>query len=145
MMGSYVEPLPETLKETLNGHEPKLAMSTDLKRDGQFGEQWLIVTDGKVQVFELDGDLPRLAGELPLDQIAEVFAEPLIGGGSLVVKRTDGTFEELLRYTNTHARKFAQVAKALNSLVKGEELPPYEEDTRRCPNCGFPLEHGTKV
>lgn len=53
-MGSYVEPLPETLKGTINEHEPKLAMVTDLKTDGQFGEQWLIVTDGKVQVFELE-------------------------------------------------------------------------------------------
>jgi ATP-binding cassette subfamily B protein len=144
-MGSYVEPLPETLKDTINGHEPKLAMATDLKTDGRFGEQWLIVTDGKVQVFELDGEELKLANELPLEQISEVFVEPLIGGGALMVKRVDGAIEELLRYTNTHARKFAQVAKALNNLVKGEELPPYEEDTRRCPNCGFPLEHGTKV
>ncbi|MFN3421850.1 MAG: ABC transporter transmembrane domain-containing protein, partial [Armatimonadota bacterium] len=144
-MGSYVEPLPETLKETFNGCEPKLAISTDLKRDGQFGEQWLIVSDGKVQVFDLDEGKPKLDSELPLAQIAEVYAEPLIGGGALMVKRTDGSVEELIRYTNTHARKFAQVAKALNSLVKDEELPPYEEDTRRCPNCGFPLEHGTKV
>lgn len=144
-MGSYVEPLPETLKETFNGREPKLAMSTDLKRDGQFGEQWLIVSDGKVQVFDLDEGRPKLDSELPLAQIAEVYAEPLIGGGALMVKRTDGSVEELIRYTNTHARKFAQVAKALNSLVKDEELPPYEEDTRRCPRCGFPLEHGTNV
>ncbi|MEJ7612998.1 MAG: hypothetical protein SQA66_05095, partial [Candidatus Fervidibacter sacchari] len=143
-MGSYVEPLPETLKGTINEHEPKLAMVTDLKTDGQFGEQWLIVTDGKVQVFELEGEEPRLANEISLEQISEVFVEPLIGGGALMVKRIDGAVEELLRYTNTHARKFAQVAKALNNLVKGEELPPYEEDTRRCPNCGFPLEHGTK-
>jgi len=129
-VGSYVEPLPETLKDTINGHEPKLAMATDLKTNGQFGEQWLIVTDGKVQVFELDGEELKLANELPLEQISEVFVEPLIGGGALMVKRVDGAIEELLRYTNTHARKFAQVAKALNNLVKGEELPPYEEDTK---------------
>ncbi|MCS7265422.1 MAG: ABC transporter ATP-binding protein/permease [Armatimonadetes bacterium] len=145
-MGSYyVEPLPETLKETINGNEPKLAMSTDMKRNGQFGEQWLVVANGKVQVFELDNGLPKIAGEFRLDQISEVFVEPLIGGGALMVKGTDGSFEELIRYTNTHARKFAQVAKALNSLIKGEEMPPYEEDTNRCPNCGLTLEHGTKV
>lgn len=144
-MGSYVEPFPETLKETFNGREPKLAMSTDLKRDGQFGEQWLIVSDGKVKVFDLDEGEPKLDSELSLAQIAEVYAEPLIGGGALMVKRTDGSIEELIRYTNTHAKKFAQVAKALNSLVKDEEPPPYEEDKRRCPNCGFPLEHGTNV
>jgi ATP-binding cassette subfamily B protein len=104
-MGNYVEPLPETLKDTINGHEPKLAMATDLKTDGQFGEQWLIVTDGRVQVFELDGEKPKLANEISLEQISEVFVEPLIGGGALMVRRKDGAVEELLRYTNTQIHK----------------------------------------
>ncbi len=142
---SYAEPLPETLREVVNGEQPKLALSTDVRRDGSFGEQWLLVTDNKLQVFDVRNGSAQLTEELPLDKIAEVIAEPLVGGGALWVKGTDGRFSELLRYSNTHARKFLQAARALNSLIKGEPIPPYEEDTHRCPQCGLPLEYGSKV
>ncbi len=142
---SYVEPLPEALQATLNGHEPQVALATDVRRDGTFGEQWLIVSDGKLQVFEVHNGTSQLAEEMSLTDIVEVIAEPLVGGGALLAKDKDGNLSELLRYSNTHARKFNHAARAINSLIKGEPLPPYEEDTRRCPQCGLPLEFGTKV
>lgn len=141
----YVEQLPQVLAEALNGVDTKIALESDIRLDGRFGEQWLVVTDGKAKVFDLTDGEAEIVNEIPLENISEALSEPLIGGGALVVKKVDGEFVELIRYTNTHARKFAQAAKALNSLIKGEEPPPYEEDTRRCPKCGFPLEHGTKV
>lgn len=141
----YVERLPQVLAEALNGADTKIALESDMRLDGRFGEQWLVVTDGKAKVFDLTDGKAEIVNEIPLENISEALSEPFIGGGALVVKKVDGEFVELIRYTNTHAHKFTQAAKALNSLIKGEEPPPYEEDTRRCPKCGFPLEHGTKV
>ncbi len=140
-----METLPHSLQAKLNSGEVQIALATDLTREGNFGEQWLVLTDGKLQVFDLTDGEGKVENELALGQLDEVQAESLIGGGSLIAKGKDGSITELVRYTNAHAKKFAQAAKAITSVLKGEEMPPYEEDRRRCPKCGFPLEHGTKV
>lgn len=142
---SYVETLPDSLKMKLNSDGVQVALATDLKQDGAFGEQWLVLANGKVQVFDLTDGEAKIVRELELTQLDEVQTENLIGGGALIAKQKDGSIKELLRYTNAHAKKFAQAAKALSNALKGEEMPPWDEDQKCCQNCGFPFEFGSKV
>ncbi|MFH1074297.1 MAG: hypothetical protein V1752_04325 [Candidatus Firestonebacteria bacterium] len=54
------EKLPSYLKETIknNLHEEKLllVLSSDIKSNGSFGEEWLVVTNKKLFVYSEKGE-----------------------------------------------------------------------------------------
>ncbi len=135
------EPLPEGL--SVEG-PVRLSVEADLRPDGSFGKELLVVTADKVRVVALDGATPSVRLELPFGELKEPKAESYFGGGALEVSH-NGARVELVRYTAARFPRFATAAKVLEKWLKGEkaELPP--DDARRCPTCGLPLEKGTKV
>jgi len=138
------EPLPESLKARVR--EPVRAWAAaDLRPDGSYGREWLVVTTDRVQVFAEDGiaePTPRL--DLPLRALSAPKMELFIGAGALEAV-CDGRTIELVRFTTSRARHFGAIARVLEKWAKGEaaELEPVEE--QRCPRCGLPLEKGTEV
>jgi hypothetical protein len=57
-MMKLLEPMPDAVKEkiVLSAEENELIrVSTDLNQDGNFGEQWLIVTEKRVIVAATEG------------------------------------------------------------------------------------------
>ncbi|MCC6443842.1 MAG: ABC transporter ATP-binding protein [Armatimonadetes bacterium] len=118
-----------------------LSASSDIGADARFGEQWLVITGSRLMVVSGNGHgnghSPLL--EMPVKGITEVKAENLVGNGILEVT-ANGRPVEVLRYSNTQARKFTRVAKALEEFAKeGKELKVEEDDETfrtRCRNCG---------
>lgn len=134
-----------SLPEGLSISEPvRLCLEADLRPDGTFGREWLVATDNRVRVYAENGAVvePRL--DLPLKDLSEPKTENLIGGGALRVER-DGVRLELVRYTNAKAPSFASAAGLLDKWLKGEEGEAPEEERKRCPKCGMPLERGSAV
>ena len=135
------EPLPEGL--SVEG-PVRLSVEADLRPDGSFGRELLVVTAEKVRVVTLDDAAPTVRLELPLSELKEPKAESFFGGGAIEVLH-DGTRLELVRYSAARARRFATAAKMLDKWLKGEEAHLPEAEEERCPRCGLPLEKGTKV
>ena len=160
---------PPTLLETtllpLFSREQSVAVvQTDLDLAGQFAEEWLVLTDERLMVYNLTSDAVDLQLEMPVDTLTKVQVEGLIGGGALVVE-TEDTSIEVLRYSNAQQRKFSRIASYLNEVIayretlrsessnganaehekKKPELLPDKLNDRRCSSCGLPLPEGTKV
>ncbi len=142
---SYVEDIPPGLGRHLSGDGVQVALETDVTPEGSFGTWWLIAQNGSVAVYSVEGEGVSLEKSVPFSEIKEFVAEPLIGGGALLARKKDGSRDELVRYSNAHAKKFAQAAKGLNHLLKGDSLPPWTEEVEKCKKCGFPLPFGSRV
>ena len=135
------EPLPAGFQLD----EPvRLSVEADLRPDGSFGRELLVVTAEKVHVVTVDGEAPTVRLELPLAELKEPKAESFFGGGALEVLRGEERIE-LVRYSAARARRFATAAKIIDKWLKGEEAELPEADDERCPRCGLPLDKGTKV
>lgn len=124
----------------------RLCAETDLRADGRFGREWLVIGEQHLWVLPEEDDgqevTPRV--KLTLAGLKEPKARTLVNGGALEISR-DGELIELVRYTNARAARFGAVAGALGKWLEGEEAEVPEEDDKRCPRCGLPLAEGTKV
>jgi len=137
----WKEPLPEGFQI----EEPvRICLLADLHPDGSFGKEWLVVTEKQIYVLAQNGAGVETRWQLPLEEISEPKVQNLIGGGTLEVAR-DGGRLALITYSNARAARFAAAAQMLEKWLKGEEAEIPEEEEKRCPRCGLPLEPGTKV
>lgn len=50
----YVDKLPKSIEMQLT-EQPLFHFGSDLMKDGQFGEQWLVLTEKEVSVWGTDG------------------------------------------------------------------------------------------
>jgi len=143
------EDLPESIQTSLNQLELsddgiELAVKSDVAPDGQFGERWLVMANGRLLVFSPDNGARPLV-DLPLEKMRGARTEVLVGGGALEAQ-VEGDTVELARYSNSLTRKFSRIAKRLDAMVKREELPPdKDEEEHRCPGCGRALEKYSRV
>ena len=132
-----LEPMPDAVKEkiVLSAEENELIrVSTDLNQDGNFGEQWLIVTEKRVIVAATEG----IDGvvDVPIKELETVRIEPLIGGGRLEIERK-GAATIFVPYSSSLAEEFSEVARGLEQLHQEDEfLINTELDRTRCEKCG---------
>ncbi|MEI6916536.1 MAG: ABC transporter ATP-binding protein, partial [Armatimonadota bacterium] len=124
----------------------QLATSTDITRDGNFGERWLLGLDDRIIVLDPTPSQASILVETPYSQISEVTADALVGGGVLSAAH-DGQKITLLHYSNTLSGKFNKVARALQAIANGEDIgeDDDDEDEASCPTCGRALPKYTKV
>lgn len=148
---SVIENLPPSVERAIKalGKAAKsiqLATSTDITRDGKFGERWLIALDDRVLVLDPSPAQASILVEVPFAEISEVNAEALVGGGVLTAVH-DGQRITLLHYSNTLSGKFNRTARALQAIANSEEIPEEEDEDLEamCPSCGRGLPKYTKV
>ena len=122
----------------------RLCLEADLRQDGTYGAEWLVVTNDRLLVVAKDGDAVRTLHDLPLAELKEPKALGFSGGGAFEVTRNDQRIE-VIRYTSARMPRFSNAAGKIGKWLKGEEPHPEEEDDRTCPTCGLPREQGTKV
>lgn len=135
------EPLPEGFDP---GEPVRLCVKADLRPDGSFGNEWLVITENRLWVLSEDGQGAKPRLEIPLYELSEPKAENFVGGGALEVNH-NGSRLELVRYTSARVPCFGTIAQLMGKWLKGEEAEIPEEEERRCPRCGLPLPEGTQV
>jgi ATP-binding cassette subfamily B protein len=114
---------------------PRYAVSSDLARDGRYGQTWLVVADGHVAACDERGLLTTLR----LSEIKEVTADELFGGARLMARTRSGE-KCLITYTKACVPEFAAMCRILNDLIAGKTPEvPEEEEHAYCPKCGRPL------
>lgn len=138
-------PLPPLINQALTKREIKdeqvlIATDTDLDISGEYSESWVVITKDLVLVYMIDEeeDQALLLKELPIKNVQTARTDTRVGSGFLEAK-TNGVFEELVRFSNRHADKFAKIAAKIKSLAEGKQVQvePEEEVVRgRCQKCG---------
>ncbi|MCW8131226.1 MAG: ABC transporter ATP-binding protein [Planctomycetota bacterium] len=169
LIESLPKPLEEKIDPLVKAGDVAAAVATDLDPSGRFGQEWLVLTPTRLNVFCLNGKGLESRVELDLEKVKDATADSLIGGGALLATVDDKPLE-LLRYSNAQQRKFGRIAKYINDTkrykkdlekaARGEkdkdgkpveapkEAPRLEtdkEDQKRCPTCNLLLRDGSKV
>ncbi|MBI5095350.1 MAG: ABC transporter ATP-binding protein [Candidatus Hydrogenedentes bacterium] len=121
-----------------------IATDTDLSIAGEYSERWIIVTQKHVLVFIIEEDTALLVREVPIERIEKARTDSRVGSGFLEAKTDEDVYEELLRFSNRNADKFAKVAATIKLLAGGRpvDLTSEEEEKTqigRCQKCGVRL------
>ena len=150
---STTEDVPELLKEQAEalletGEEIKVSVSTDLRFDGTYGKDWLLITNKRLIAFNQNGVLGHHMREVPLSSVEDVEILEMYGNNILKVSTTDNAFE-LSRYSKRLTPKFSRAVSELEGLVPQTEANSdgrrgrgrrggmsLGEDKGRCKKCG---------
>ena len=113
---STTEDVPERLKEQAEalletGEEIKVSVSTDLRFDGTYGKDWLLITNRRLIAFNQNGVLGHHMCEVPLSSIEDVEIQEMYGNNILKVTTTDNAFE-LSRYSNRLTRNSVMLSQS---------------------------------
>jgi ATP-binding cassette subfamily B protein len=127
-------------KQGLRDEPVLLATSSDLARDGHFERQWLVVTARSIAVL-LAEPTPQLLIALQIGEVETFRTHGVVGSGFLQA-RINEDWVDVIRYSNTLARRFIKVAGKLEELRTHGLLilhPEDEVDEQRCARCGLVL------
>ncbi|MFH1570412.1 MAG: ABC transporter transmembrane domain-containing protein [Gemmatimonadota bacterium] len=135
LVQAAAEPVAGKIRGALPaGEEVLLQVESDLDGEGRFASRWVVATPRRVLVVPAAGADGIV--EVPVDQLAAVRAEPLVGGGRLEIERR-GRPTVLVPYSDTAAPWFSEVARGLEQLRQGEDLRVSPKVERiRCAQCG---------
>lgn len=134
-----LEEMSDTVRQKIQNiltldEEERIRVSTDLNPDGDFGEQWVVVTDKRVIVLPAEGVNGWI--DVPIKELRAVQTEPLVGGGRLEIEREKQP-TLFIPYSSSLAEKFSEVARGLEQIRQEEEFFINTElDRTRCPKCG---------
>ncbi len=131
---SIRRPLPELIEKDLvargiRGDQVLVATDTDLDIAGEYSESWVVVTATHILVYMLDEeeDQAFLLKEEALEGVDSARTDTRVGSGFIEIK-TNGMYEEFIRFSNKYAEKFAKVAATIKSLAEGKQLPVLAKD-----------------
>jgi len=127
--------------EAIRQEDILLCTNTDIDRQGNYREQWLVVTAEKVLVFS-DGEAPEPLVRIRFDEVTEFRCRGAIGSG-LLQARVDEMYVDVLRYSNRLADRFGKIARKLDRFLHDEPIVIHPDDSidpRRCRQCGLMLE-----
>lgn len=122
----------------------KVALSSDLAPDGQFGEQWLLIDTHTLWVIERQlgtaqhPDQANLRHTFSLAHIEDAQVERCVGNG-LIQATVDGIPHVLLHYSNELTDRFGRVAHYLHEYARegaDARLPDLTSDDHTCLVCG---------
>ena len=138
-MQPFMENLPAGIDHLLRRaktpeEEVIIQVATDMDGQDRFGERWLVVTDQHLFFFGPGGSDGPV--QLPVRDIKEVRAEPLVGGGRLEVESRKGETVHLY-YSGSLAPKFSEIAEGIKLLSRDKEpVLATEMERSRCVDCG---------
>lgn len=134
-----LEPITDSVEEKVKGllsaeEEILIIASSDLNEDGDFGGQWVAVTDRRILVLSTES--PNGGIDVPMSEVTKARTEPMVGGSRLEIERRDDA-TVIVPYSNSQAIKFSEVARGIEQVRKGETLLINTRIERvRCPKCG---------
>ena len=150
-----MEDVPELLKEQAEalfetGEEIKIAVSTDLRFDGTYGKDWLLVTNRRLIAFNQNGAMGHHMREVPLTSVEDIEIIEMYGNNILKVSTADNAFE-VSRYSKRLTPKFNLAVSELEELIPQKERDadgrprgkrgrgPGGKDKGRCEKCDQPI------
>lgn len=152
---STMEEVPELLKEQAEalfetGEEIKVAVSTDLRFDGTYGKDWLLITNKRLIAFNQNGAIGHHMREVPLTSVEDIEILEMYGNNILKISTADNAFE-VSRYSKRLTPKFNLAVSELEELIPQKERDsdgrprgrrgrgPGGKDKGRCEKCDQPI------
>ena len=156
---STTEEVPELLKEQAEarleaGEEIKVSVSTDLRFDGTYGKDWLLVTNKRLIAFNQNGAIGHHMREVLLTSVEDIEILEMYGNNILKVSTADNAFE-VSRYSKRLTPKFGLAVSELEQLIPSTEANLNGRrgrgrrgrgpggmpggDKGRCEKCGHPI------
>ena len=138
MRTKLLEPTSPSIRKTISGllssdEEELIRISTDLNRQANFVMQWIVVTNKRLLIVPTAP--PSAIVEVPMEELAIVQTEALVGGGRLNIERKNRE-TVIIPYSSSLAEKFSEVARGIEQLRKGEPfLINTQLDRKRCEKC----------
>ncbi len=138
------EKLPDNLKDRLErdfpGKEVLIALSSDITVRGLYGEEWLVVVDGKLFVFSIEGKEEKVIWDFALDSVSKVEAVNLVGSGVLEVESGERICR-VISYSDAKNADFSQAAEDIGDLLKGKPFSGKGRESHRklCDRCSRPI------
>ena len=148
-----IEEMPEEVEDRAhallaNDEKIKVAVSTDLRFDGNYGKDWVIATNKRLIAFNQNGAPEHQLREIPLASVEAVEIVEMYGNNILKV-RTSEDAAEVARYSRRVSPKFELATPELETLVQ-EANPDVEREKQhrpqgwgknknKCETCGQPL------
>ena len=134
------EEVPELLEKRAQelleqGEEITVAVSTDLRFDGTYGKDWLLVTDKRLIAFNQNGVLGHDIQEVDLNSVEDIEVLEMYGNNILKVTTSENAFE-LARYSKTLTPKFNLTVSELERLSSSNGTGAGGERRRRGPGPG---------
>ena len=141
-----------------NGEEIKVAVSTDLLENGNYGQDWLIATVDQLIMARLNGTPEYDLHVIPLKDIETLDIQALHGNNVMKVRTHDRGIE-VARYSKTAAEKFFDAKSEIDFLVR-QTQPKDSDETEgkkrsksshagrkktKCDQCGRAIPHWTDV
>jgi len=138
--------------------EIKVAVSTDLLENGNYGQDWIIATTSQLVTARLNGTPDHDLHVIPLEDIETVDIHPLHGNNVMKIRTHDSGIE-VARYSKTAAEKFFNAKLEIDFLIrqsqpkdsdKSEERkhlksPHIGRKKAKCDQCGRAIPHWTDV
>lgn len=132
--------LPDELKskvQAIQAGEIRIAIPTDISRDGRFGIEWFVVVDEHVLV--LDSEAGEVIHSIPFDEFDELAVDDLVGR-ALVLTKKEEEKHPILSFSVAANEEVREAIGRINAWKKGEEpKEKAEKDKRYCETCGKPL------
>ncbi len=138
----------QSLRKLLGEAPIEAVVDSDLMVAGTYGQSRLVLGDERVWVIEHGVVIRQVA----LADLASLHCREFVGNGLLEARIADDRRLELIRYSNTMADAFGEIAERVNRRlsVNEDELEAKQDEiasvstgaerpTYRCPNCGHPL------
>ena len=136
--------------------EIKVAISTDLRFDGTYGEDWVLATEKRLLAFNQNGAPTPEIQNITLETIDSIEIRELHGNNFMKVRTAEGAFE-VARYSKRFVPKFAEAAPEIELLI--DKVKPEEADKSkrhrkyvdpgknkiRCETCGRPIPRWSDV
>ena len=111
-----------------------LFVRSDMNENQEYTRRTVILTKDALCAFT--GEDGGSFFKKPLTEIISLSVKENISSARAVVKFENGESVILTYLSMTLRDEFYYLARALEGLKKGEEIPPRDEDERFCPKCG---------
>jgi len=153
-------PLPRDVRAWLEsvldpGEVVVSSLFADIAPTGEFGEQWVFLTNTRLLVLspDADGRRAKVQFEQPLDEMEGARLQRYIGSSALIVTDRRAAYE-VARFSLSSHHEASLICHRINESVRrrkegegaGREVPPPpRRPTHRCPNCGRALRRQGEV
>ncbi len=129
------------LKSDFPDEAVQIAVASDLTRELQFGEEWLIVTNRHLVIFAMENGDAKLLFKRPLSAINEIESISLTGSGVLEIV-SDGERLRLIHYTAAKKAEFTRAVEQIKALRDDKSIALADRPDgvkNKCDRCGFPI------